>query len=1278
MADDLNINIGANPAGVEQGSRRAKVALKGVADGGRDLDAALRRLRTAIDPTYAALEKYNKVHQDNLALMRAGIISRKEYNAGMKAAKAALEQETAALERNTAAGRAKIEAERQARQQQLQAAKAAKDEEVRLAREANQARRQAEKEAAAAAKAAKAEERAANKAAAEEAKRLARETAEAERVAKRQASEAAKAAKAEERAAVRAQREEESRLRRQSVEEERAARRQQREASKAATAAAAAEARAQREAARTAARAQREAAAAAEALARAEADAARAAQQLRASIDPAFAAQQRFNETMRRANELLRQGRISQQELIAIQRQATAQRDIDVRSMGAQNAMYVQLGYQAQDVTASLASGIDPIVILAQQAGQTAAAMSGMGGVMGRVAAFVAGPWGAAIIGATLLLAYLWDANKDLEKSTKDVMNAEDRRKMSLGELTEALREYRDAQEKANDSTIASAEAQAQATRQSELDLVTKIGLAQDRLNKAQERYNAAISAPLGSRERGDIGLAKVELEAAKAAIDKLKIAYKEVEGVAAEAAAARLKSLVEAGELGAREQREQDAALAKFRADFKAAGTDIKAQTVAEVVYGKRLVEIREKYAKLRKEEARDGDKSAKALEREASAAAKLATYQDPLKGAGQWSNNFGQDRGTYKHQGVDISAKAGTPIYAAQAGVVKVAQWSDTLGYYVVLDHGGGIKTRYGHMQSMPTVGVGDQVGMDTMIGRVGNTGRSKGNHLHYEVRQGTNDMGGGGTPLRPQAGGQYSIDAIQAEQASIIALDKARKEALENYVAEIDYRQELAGEDLRAVISLQDEKIRAIEEFYGEDSKQASNAAREKVRMEQRLQAQILQAQQEGMRHQLDLTQRHLDSQRDLQSAEADRATEVVSFNEQEGLIDPREALTQRAAILDEEYAQEVAHQEALMQLRRAYLEEQLSLPGLAADQAERLHRELEAAEAQHLQNRAAMQAQYAREVQQVQMEAAARTNAQWRDLAQTMTSSMSQAFQGIWTHSTTFFDIMVNMADQLVYKFADMGLKMMEDWFMRQVGMTVTQQAQEGIRTTSTAAAQAAQTGAVIAGVTTQTGARAGAATTEAAIRAATTTAAVTAEAVKTGAAVTGAATQQSVGAAAGMAEIGTRAATSAAGAFSSTVVIPFIGPVAAPVAAAAALAAVLGFGALISARGGQGEVPMDGQLSMLHKKEMVLPERFAVPLRQMLVGGPRSSSGLMSAASAAGSSARESMGSSNSANFYYQPNNTNMSADFGELLRSDAQSLRRWIRNEVRNGGLKFQ
>lgn len=89
--------------------------------------------------------------------------------------------------------------------------------------------------------------------------------------------------------------------------------------------------------------------------------------------------------------------------------------------------------------------------------------------------------------------------------------------------------------------------------------------------------------------------------------------------------------------------------------------------------------------------------------------------------------------------HDGVDLAAASGTPLFAVADGTVVAAGWCDCgLGYYVEIDHGNGLHTVYGHMVSQPSVSVGQQVGQGTTIGAVGSTGLSTGPHVHFMVRQ------------------------------------------------------------------------------------------------------------------------------------------------------------------------------------------------------------------------------------------------------------------------------------------------------------------------------------------------------------------------------------------------------------------------------------------------------------------------------------------------------------------------------------------------------------
>lgn len=85
--------------------------------------------------------------------------------------------------------------------------------------------------------------------------------------------------------------------------------------------------------------------------------------------------------------------------------------------------------------------------------------------------------------------------------------------------------------------------------------------------------------------------------------------------------------------------------------------------------------------------------------------------------------------------HSGIDISTRRGTPIKAPAQGVVTFAGVEGGLGRMVVINHGHGLVTRYAHMKKY-TVKVGQRVKRGQIIGQVGNTGRSTGPHLHYEV--------------------------------------------------------------------------------------------------------------------------------------------------------------------------------------------------------------------------------------------------------------------------------------------------------------------------------------------------------------------------------------------------------------------------------------------------------------------------------------------------------------------------------------------------------------
>jgi len=116
---------------------------------------------------------------------------------------------------------------------------------------------------------------------------------------------------------------------------------------------------------------------------------------------------------------------------------------------------------------------------------------------------------------------------------------------------------------------------------------------------------------------------------------------------------------------------------------------------------------------------------------------AAQKAPFAVPLKGSFRYTSGFGMRWGRM-HKGTDFAAPHGTPIYATADGVVIHAGWQSGYGRMVKIKHEFGIETRYAHNSKL-FVKKGQRVSRGQKIAAMGNTGRSTGTHLHYEVRVG-----------------------------------------------------------------------------------------------------------------------------------------------------------------------------------------------------------------------------------------------------------------------------------------------------------------------------------------------------------------------------------------------------------------------------------------------------------------------------------------------------------------------------------------------------------
>jgi hypothetical protein len=1154
--DGININVGVNASSAEAGSRRARTAIKGISDEGAALQAMYRRMQASIDPAYAAMERYNKSFRENQQLFAAGIITGQEFAAANRAAAAALNEARTAVERNSAAYK-----------EQQAAQKAAAAQEAADARSAAAAVRAAAAEKAAAEKQAAADARAAQIAArAAEREEIRAVAAEAKLAAKQKA--------ADEKAASQA-----------IADAERTARQAQKQAARDAAAASKQAAQDKAIAERAATSATNAAAEATRRQAIEERSLAQSEQQLRASIDPVYAAQMRYNQTMQQATTLLMNNRLATGEFARIQQNARTQMDLNTRSLGRQNTAYVNIGYQIQDVVASSASGISPLVILAQQGGQTASAVAQMGGRFAGVASFIAGPWGAAILGAVVVLGMLIP-------KLLGAASAADQMKVSQENLKNYI-----------DSTTGSINAQVTATQ--------RLAAAKNEADQSER-----------TRKQRDAGVTQLTT--------KLQLSTVDLSGPDAP------------GLLPAAITNPRSVALIQKWSEAVKAGT----LPVENLAIGLRNLSrqdpaVAKLYGTLQKNIAATQDLDMAARKTDASQRLFNGTATDA-------------DR---KLIGVAGATKEMSTSYLDAQAVLKTSTDAvdrATAAESIAKDNAARARTK--NIAAGMAEAKANEIYVTSVAPAIAATKAAQ-NAKSAASKQASADR---------KAAAAEERDAHKMEIEEMrwqVELAEAEKGAAEN-----SYSGQVAA---------QQKKIAILRAYYGDWAHEVERAQRELEQMERKHNDAMLARERERIAAQQSIDEGELNNRQNASKTGLDVASDTLDTKHTLGMVDGRPLIEARRAILAEQYRMEQEFEQQLYDLKLKSLNDQLALLPKESDAYAQMQNQIVALTASHDNTLASMATAQYREVNKLNLQAVENTASKWHTITDSVSQSFSQMFQGIWMHTGNFKADLLNVADQIVFKFVDMGLKIASDWAANELAKTAKTLLGVHVRTAAEVAGETTKTAAKGAHAATRTGITAAETGTELSATAAKTGAAVVGETVKTGAKVAGTAADTAMTVTSATTEIGARAATSAAGAFSSTVVIPFIGPVAAPVAAAAALAAVLGFTALISAKGGMGEVPGD-QLAMVHKKEMILPAWIAEPLRASLKVGAPASAGLMGSIGVSGAEARAAthMSSVGGPTFNYQPNHTNMGAGFDELLRRDSGSLRKWIRNQARNGAFK--
>lgn len=172
--------------------------------------------------------------------------------------------------------------------------------------------------------------------------------------------------------------------------------------------------------------------------------------------------------------------------------------------------------------------------------------------------------------------------------------------------------------------------------------------------------------------------------------------------------------------------------------ASLKETYSEVEPNLVINTIYLENVDEVNEENIQVAKEKMTANLQSELDEKEEKESRTVNGIYLAVVPVTGRITSRFGANESIrdHTHKGIDIGAAGGTPILATADGVVTRAGWSSGYGNLVVIDHGNGVTTYYGHCSRL-YISVGAEVKAGDKIAAVGSTGNSTGNHLHFEIR-------------------------------------------------------------------------------------------------------------------------------------------------------------------------------------------------------------------------------------------------------------------------------------------------------------------------------------------------------------------------------------------------------------------------------------------------------------------------------------------------------------------------------------------------------------